>query len=132
MPLLELRESGLYCPLGDFYIDPWGQVDRAVVTHAHPEHAFPGSRSYLTAKEGEAILRTRVGAEAYIQTAAYGESLTLGDVQVSLHPAGHILGSAQIRIESHGEIWVVSGDYQLRSDPTCTPFEPLLLPHLRH
>jgi putative mRNA 3-end processing factor len=125
VPLLELRESGLYCAQGDFYIDPWAPVDRAVVTHAHSEHAFPGSRAYLAAKDGEAMLRAGVGPEAAIQTAGYGEPLTLGQVQVSLHPAGHILGSAQIRIESHGEVWVVSGDYQLQPDPTCTPFEPL-------
>ncbi|HTS31627.1 MAG TPA: ligase-associated DNA damage response exonuclease [Bryobacteraceae bacterium] len=125
MPLLELRESGLYCAHGGFYVDPWAPVDRAVITHAHPEHAIPGCQAYLTATAGEELLRERVGPDAVIQTAGYGESLTLGEVQVSLHPAGHILGSAQVQVEHRGEVWVVSGDYKLEPDPTCAPFEPL-------
>jgi putative mRNA 3-end processing factor len=125
VPLLELAPDGLYCPLGDFYVDPWGAVDRAVVTHAHSDHARPGSRAYLTASQGEALLRSRLGPEAIIQPLDYGEAVTLGDTQVSLHPAGHILGSAQVRIEHAGEVWVVSGDYKLAPDPTCAPFEPL-------
>ena len=120
-----MREAGLYCPSGDFYIDPCEPVDRAVVTHAHSDHAFPGSRNYLTAADGEAILRARLGDEASIQSIRYGESLQMGGVAVSLHPAGHILGSAQIRLERAGEIWVVSGDYKLAPDPTCAPFETL-------
>jgi len=123
--LLELRPGGLYCPAGDFYVDPWEPVGRAVITHAHSDHACPGSRNYLTAAPGSAILRERVGPEADIQASPYGERLTLGDTSLSLHPAGHILGSAQVRIESRGEVWVVSGDYKLAPDPTCTPFEPL-------
>ena len=125
MPLLELAPDGLYCPLGDFYIDPWGAVDRAVVTHAHSDHARPGSRAYLAASPGEALLRARLGQEAAIQPLHYGEALTLGETRVSLHPAGHILGSAQVRIERAGEVWVVSGDYKLAPDPTCAPFELL-------
>jgi putative mRNA 3-end processing factor len=100
-------------------------VDRAVVTHAHSDHACPGSRAYLTAQPGEALLRVRVGGEAPIQALEYGESVRLKGVHVSLHPAGHILGSAQVRIESGGEVWVVSGDYKLEPDPTCTAFEPV-------
>jgi putative mRNA 3-end processing factor len=123
--LLELRERGLYCPAGDFYIDPWEPVERAIVTHAHSDHACPGSRSYLAAAPGETLLRQRLGSDAAIQTLDYGEPVTLSSVRVSLHPAGHILGSAQVRIESAGEVWVVSGDYKLASDPTCPPFEPL-------
>jgi putative mRNA 3-end processing factor len=123
--LLEPRESGLYCPAGDFFIDPAAPVDRAVVTHAHFDHACPGSRTYLTARAGEALLRERAGAQASIQPADYGEPLTLGEVRVSLHPAGHILGSAQVRLEQGGEVWVVSGDYKLAPDPTCAPFEPV-------
>jgi len=122
--LLELREPGLYCPAGDFYIDPAAPVDRAIVTHAHFDHACPGSRAYLTARAGLALLRERIG-EAPIQAADYGEPLTLGGVRVSFHPAGHILGSAQIRLEHGGEVWVVSGDYKLEPDPTCAPFEPI-------
>jgi putative mRNA 3-end processing factor len=100
-------------------------VDCAVVTHAHSDHACPGSRAYLTAQPGEALLRVRVGGEAPIQALEYGESVRLNGVHVSLHPAGHILGSAQVRIESGGEVWVVSGDYKLEPDPTCTVFEPV-------
>ena len=123
MALLEARESGLYCPAGDFWVDPWSPVERAVVTHAHSDHAHTGSRAYLTARVGEAVLRARLGDEAAIQTAGYGETITLGEARVSLHPAGHILGSAQVRVECRGEVWVVSGDYKLAADPTCAHFE---------
>ena len=98
---------------------------RAVITHAHSDHACPGSRAYLAARPGEALLRARVGGEAPIQPLDYGEVLNLGGVRISLHPAGHILGSAQVRIESGGEVWVVSGDYKLEPDPTCAAFEPV-------
>jgi putative mRNA 3-end processing factor len=123
--LLEARESGLYCPAGDFHIDPALPVDRALITHAHSDHARPGSRAYLTAGPGEALLRARIGDDAAIQSEAYGATVRLGEVSVSFHPAGHILGSSQIRIERGGEVWVVSGDYKLAPDPTCVPFEPL-------
>ena len=123
--MLEIREAGLYCAAGDFYIDPIAPVERAVITHAHSDHAVPGGRHYLTAREGEALLRARLEDGASIQTAGYGESLRMGDVVVSLHPAGHILGSAQVRLERKGEVWAVSGDYKLAPDPTCTPFEPV-------
>lgn len=123
--ILELRPDGLYCSAGDFYIDPWAAVDRAVITHAHPDRACPGSRAYLAAAPGEALLRDRVGGDASIQPVGYGERVTLGEATVSLHPAGHILGSAQIRIERGGEVCVVSGDFKLAPDPTCAPFELL-------
>jgi putative mRNA 3-end processing factor len=125
VPLLELRPDGLYSPAGDFHVDPWEPVERAVITHAHSDHACAGSRHYLTAAPGAALLRERIGADGTIQAAAYGERVTMGDATLSLHPAGHILGSAQIRIEHRGEVWVVSGDYKLAPDPTCAPFEPL-------
>jgi putative mRNA 3-end processing factor len=123
--MIELRPDGLYCPAGEFYIDPWGAVERAVITHAHADHARPGSRAYLTPAAGELLLRERVGADAAIQGVPYGERLTMGGVTISLHPAGHVLGSAQVRIERGGEVWVVSGDYKLAADPTCAPFELL-------
>lgn len=123
--VLEITDRGLYCPAGDFYIDPWMDLERAVLTHAHSDHARIGSRNYLAAQPGERLLRARLGPEANIQCVAYGERVTLGDAIVSLHPAGHILGSAQVRIESHGEVWVVSGDYKTQPDPTCAPFELL-------
>ena len=100
-------------------------MDRAVITHAHSDHACTGSRAYLAARTGEALLRARVGGKAAIQPLDYGESVALNGVRVSLHPAGHILGSAQVRIESGGEVWVVSGDYKLEPDPTCAAFEPV-------
>jgi len=123
--ILELNDNGLYCASGDLHIDPWRAVDRAVITHAHADHACAGSRAYLTAQPGEALLRARVGPDAAIQTLTYREAIDLGGVRVSLHPAGHILGSAQVRVESGGEVWVVSGDYKLEPDPTCEPFEPV-------
>ena len=123
MSLLHLAEHGLYCAAGDFYIDPWQPVERAVITHAHGDHARWGSQSYLCSREGEGVLRTRLGVNAPIQSAAWGEAITINGVRVSLHPAGHILGSAQIRVEHKGEVWVASGDYKTDPDPTCTPFE---------
>src|SRR5579884_3967110 len=124
-PLLRVDRSGLWCEAGGFHIDPWEPVPRALVTHAHSDHARPGSESYLCAFPSELILRQRLGEEAAIQTVPYGERLTIGGVGVSFHPAGHILGSAQIRIEHEGKVWVVSGDYKLAPDPTAAPFEPL-------
>lgn len=123
--LLQRTDAGLYCPAGDFFIDPWRPVARAVVTHAHADHAQPGSDHYLTSRPGEAVLRLRMGPEARIQAVDYGEAIGLGGTRVSLHPAGHILGSAQVRVERRGEVWVVSGDYKTDPDPTCTPFEPV-------
>ena len=123
--LVELTEDGLLCRAGGFYVDPWRPVERAVITHAHSDHAQADSEHYLAATPGLGVLRLRVGASADIQGLAYGERLKIGDVTVSLHPAGHILGSAQVRIEHAGEVWVVSGDYKLGEDPTCAPFEPV-------
>ena len=123
--LLQVTDRGLFCEAGDFYIDPWLPVARAVITHAHGDHARWGSERYLGAREGERVLRTRLGTGAEIQTLDYGEAIHLGEVRVSLHPAGHILGSAQVRVEHRGEVWVVSGDYKTEPDPTCTPFEPV-------
>jgi putative mRNA 3-end processing factor len=122
MNLLELRDAGLYCAIGDFYIDPWGAVARAVLTHAHADHARFGSEAYLVAQPGETVFRARLG-ESVLQPLPYGERLTINGVQVSLHPAGHLLGSAQVRVEHRGEVWVVSGDYKRAPDRTCTPFE---------
>ena len=116
--------AGLYCEAGGFHIDPWLPVERAVITHAHGDHARPGSAGYLCASAGLAVLRRRL-PDARIETLPYGQALTMGDTRVSLHPAGHILGSAQIRVEHRGEVWVVSGDYKRQADPTCEPFEPV-------
>ncbi len=123
MTLLRLAERGLYCEAGDFYIDPWQPVERAVITHGHGDHARWGSARYLSSREGADVLRTRLGASATIRAVEYGEPVDVNGVRVSLHPAGHILGSAQIRVEHRGEVWVTSGDYKTQPDPTCTPFE---------
>jgi putative mRNA 3-end processing factor len=123
MTLLRATDRGLYCEAGDFHIDPWAAVDRAVVTHAHGDHVAWGCRAYLTASPGVGILRRRLEPEARIRGAAYGATVDVNGVRVSLHPAGHILGSAQVRVEHRGEVWVVSGDYKTDPDPTCTPFE---------
>ena len=124
MDLVVTRPEGLYCPPGDFYIDPWRTVDRAVITHAHADHARSGHRHYLAAAPGAGILQARLGSIA-LQTLAYGERIEHNGVQLSLHPAGHVLGSAQVRLSYQGQVWVVSGDYKLASDPTCAPFEPV-------
>ena len=123
--LLVVTESGLYCERGDFYVDPWRRVPRAVVTHAHADHARGGCDRYLCTAEGKLVLRTRIGGGAPIDTLRRGESVSLNGVKVSLHPAGHLLGSAQVRIEHGGVTWVVTGDYKLQPDPTCAAFEPV-------
>ena len=125
MDLITLEPAGLFCPPGGFYVDPWRPVERAVITHAHGDHASFGHEHYLTSQAGEHVTRRRVGSEASIQTLAYGEPITVNGAKVSLHPAGHVLGSAQVRIEYGGEVWVVSGDYKLHPDSTCAPFEPV-------
>ena len=123
--LIRSEPSGLYCEQGDFYIDPSRAVDRAVITHAHSDHARKGSRSYLCSTACEPLLRSRLGKNLSIQSMAYGAATQVNGVKVSLHPAGHILGSSQVRVEYGGEVWVASGDYKTNPDPTCTPFEPV-------
>ena len=128
--LVVARPEGLYCPPGDFYIDPWRPVHRAVVTHAHADHARTGHAHYLASADSAGVLRARLGQDITLQTLAYGEPLLHQGVRLSLHPAGHVLGSAQVRIEAGGTVWVVSGDYFLsgheeEANTTCAPFEPV-------
>jgi putative mRNA 3-end processing factor len=125
MDLVIARPEGLYCAAGDFYIDPWRPVERAVITHAHGDHARTGNSHYLAASPGAGILRARLGQDINLQTLAYGERLNHHGVTLSLHPAGHVLGSAQVRLEYRGEVWVASGDYKVEPDGTCAPFEPV-------
>lgn len=125
MDLVIARPEGLYCPPGDFYIDPWRPVERAVITHAHGDHARWGMGHYLAASDSEGILRSRIAADMPLQTLAYGERLEHHGVTLSFHPAGHVLGSAQVRLEYRGEVWVASGDYKVEPDGTCAPFEPV-------
>jgi putative mRNA 3-end processing factor len=123
-PLVIHRPEGLYCEAGGFYIDPWRPVDKAVITHAHADHARTGSTRYIASAAGEGVLRSRLGA-IDLHALPYGERLQVRDVIISLHPAGHVLGSAQVRIEHRGEVWVTSGDYKIEPDVTCAAFEPV-------
>ena len=124
-PLLSDAREGLRCAAGGFHVDPREPVPLAVVTHAHADHAVPGSAGYLCAAPSVSLLRHRLGPEAVIEGVPYGEPRPLGEARISFHPAGHVLGSAQVRIESGGEVWVVTGDYKRELDPTCAPFEPV-------
>src|SRR6187402_1454708 len=122
--LLRFTNRGIFCQQGDFYIDPWRPVDRAVITHAHSDHARTGSAHYLAAAPSEGVLRSRLG-EVNLQTLSYGEAVVHHGVKLSLHPAGHVLGSAQVRLEHGGQGGVASGDYKVAPDKTCVPFEPV-------
>jgi putative mRNA 3-end processing factor len=121
--LVVASPAGLFCPPGGFHVDPAGPCGTAVVTHAHADHAQPGAREYVCADACVPLLRHRLGPDAALRGVAYGDIFRLGDVDVSLHPAGHVLGSAQVRLEHDGRVWVVSGDYKRAKDPTCAPFE---------
>ena len=123
-PVLIPDGRGLYCPAGDFHIDPWRPVARAVVTHAHADHARPGSGAYLATPGTAAMLRHRLGAVA-VQDLGYGQVLRIGAAEVSLHPSGHLPGAAQVRVAVAGEVWVVSGDYKTEADGLAEPFEPV-------
>ena len=123
--LLQFTGKSIYCPLADVHIDPSIPVDRAIITHAHSDHAKWGSKHYLSHKHSEPILRLRLGDTISLQNVEYGERFTINGVHFSLHAAGHIIGSAQVRVEHNGEVWVASGDYKLENDNFCTPFEPV-------
>ncbi len=128
--LIVQRPEGLYCPAGDFHIDPWRPVARAVITHAHADHARRGHGAYLASAASEGVLRARLGQDITLQALAYGETVSLNGVTLSLHPAGHVLGSAQVRVEHQGQVWVASGDYFTSGhegdvNATCAPFEPV-------
>lgn len=124
MPLLKFTDKGMYVPAADVYIDPWRAVNRALITHGHSDHARSGSSAYLTHQHSIPILKKRLGNLNY-QGVEYGETIDINGVKFSFHPAGHVLGSAQIRIEHKGEVWVASGDYKLQNDGVCAPFEPV-------
>src|SRR6201996_6675527 len=126
--LIQFTKSGIYCKQADVYIDPWKPVDKAIITHAHSDHARIGSKHYLAHKDSELILKYRLG-NILLQTLPYNETITINGVTISLHPAGHIIGSAQVRLEYQGEIWVVSGDYKVKKDGYTIPFEPVKCQH---
>ena len=121
--LVTVTDRGLCCRPGGFHVDPWRPVDVAVITHAHGDHARPGAGRYHAAASGLGLLRRRLGDDAHLVGHAFGERFRLGEATVSLHPAGHVLGSAQVRIEAAGEVWVISGDYKRDADPSCEAFE---------
>ncbi|MGV8984972.1 MAG: ligase-associated DNA damage response exonuclease [Cypionkella sp.] len=123
-PLLVATKQGLYCPAGDFHIDPMGRVPRALVTHGHSDHAARGMGAYLCTHQALPVIRHRLG-KITAEGIAYGEPRRIGGVTVSFHPAGHVPGSAQIRVERAGEVWVASGDYKTAPDALCEPFEPV-------
>jgi putative mRNA 3-end processing factor len=122
--MIEFSDKGLYCPAGGFYIDPWKPVERAVITHAHSDHARPGSAAYLCHRLTVPLLELRLGPGNY-QGVEWGEPVHLNGVRVSLHPAGHIIGSSQVRVEYKGQVWVVSGDYKTEDDGISGAFEAL-------
>ncbi|MDJ0821873.1 MAG: ligase-associated DNA damage response exonuclease [Paracoccaceae bacterium] len=123
-PVLSFTDRGIYCPAADVYIDPWRPVDRALITHGHADHARPGMSRYLAAHAALPVMLHRLG-EIDAQGVAYGEVLQIGGAEISFHPAGHIPGSAQIRVAVGGEVWVVSGDYKVVDDGLSEPFEPV-------
>ena len=122
-PLI-FTDRGIYCPAGDFYIDPWRPVARALITHGHADHARPGHGRYLCTDIAAPVIRHRLG-RITMDTIPYGETRQIGAASVSFHPAGHVPGSAQIRVEVGGQVWVASGDYKTEDDGLSTPFEPL-------
>ena len=124
MNLISFTDKGLYCAQGEFYIDPWKPVDRAIITHAHSDHAYFGHKYYLCHNFTKPILQLRLGNNNY-ESVDWNETVTMNGVKVSLHPAGHIIGSAQIRVEYKGEVWVVSGDYKTEDDGISGAFEPI-------
>lgn len=122
--VLTFTDSGIYCPAGDFHIDPWRPVPRALITHGHSDHARWGMGSYLATDQALPVIRKRLG-DITAEGIPYGERRQIGAATVSFHPAGHVPGSAQIRVEVAGEVWVVSGDYKTEPDGLAEPFEPV-------
>jgi putative mRNA 3-end processing factor len=122
--IIEFTDKGLYCPAGQFYIDPWKPADKAIITHAHSDHARPGNQYYLCHHDTKPMLQLRLGDHHY-QSIDWNEPIYMNEVKVSLHPAGHIIGSSQVRVEYKGEVWVVSGDYKTEDDGISGAFEPV-------
>src|SRR6201985_192904 len=127
-PLLEFTDCGIYCAQGKFYIDPWKPVDDAVITHAHSDHAYSGHKRYLAHRLSREVLRYRLG-EIALQTVEYGETVMKNGVSITLYPAGHVIGSAQIRVEYQGEVWVGTADYKTEDDAISPPLEPVKCHH---
>lgn len=124
MALLEFKEKGIYCPQADIYIDPWRPVDKALITHGHSDHARWGHKRYISTHQALPVIKYRLG-DINIMGVDYGQKLSINGVKFSFHPAGHIPGSAQIRVEYQGEIWVASGDYKVVDDGVAEAWEPV-------
>jgi putative mRNA 3-end processing factor len=124
MPLLEFTSKGIYCAQAAVYLDPWKGVDKALISHGHSDHARWGSQHYITHEINVPIIRHRLGAIS-VSGKKYGETFNICGVQFSFHPAGHVPGSSQIRVEYQGEVWVFTGDYKTQLDGISTPFEPV-------
>ncbi len=127
-PVLTFTDRGIWCAAGRFYIDPWRPVDRALITHGHADHARPGHGSYLATHSALPVMRHRLG-DISAEGIAYGETRKIGGAEVSFHPAGHVPGSAQIRVAADGEVWVASGDYKVENDGLSEAFEPVRCHH---
>lgn len=125
MSFIKFTKKGFYCPQADLYIDPWRPVKKAVITHAHADHCRSGHKAYLAHKDSIAAMRYRFGAKLPVKGLDFGETIDINGVKLSLHPAGHIIGSAQVRLEYKGEVWVISGDYKTTDDGLVPPFEPV-------
>lgn len=125
MPLISLTTNGLFCEKANLYIDPWKKVDKALITHAHSDHARPGMGAYLSHNNSIDILKHRLGNTITIQGVMYEEPIFINGVEITFFPAGHIIGSAQIRLRDNKECWVISGDYNLSDDELIEPFVPV-------
>ncbi len=123
-PLLEFTNSGIYCEAADVYLDPWKPVKKAIISHGHADHSRWGHQRYITHHSNVPIVQHRLG-KINITGKEWGETFTINGVRFSLHPAGHIIGSSQIRVEHKGEIWVFTGDYKIEDDGLATPYEPI-------
>ncbi|MEJ2004848.1 MAG: ligase-associated DNA damage response exonuclease, partial [Cyclobacteriaceae bacterium] len=125
MALLHFNENGIYCEKADVYIDPWRPVKRALITHGHADHSRYGHKHYMATENAAPVIRHRLGNDISLQTVQYGEKVNINGVSFSFHPAGHIPGSAQIRVDDGSEVWVVSGDYKTEDDGLSEAFEPV-------
>ena len=130
MGLITFDDNGIYCAQGQFYIDPWKPVDRAVITHGHSDHARWRHKHYLCTHDSVPVLKLRLGQDINVQGVAYGQNVYQNGVKISLHGAGHIIGSAQVRVEYMDEVWVVTGDYKTEDDGFSGAFELLPCHHL--
>lgn len=129
MALLEFKKEGIYCAQAGVFIDPWLPVDKAIITHGHSDHARRGMNHYLCHTDSETVLKWRIAPDISIETLDYGTKINMNGVEISLHPAGHIIGSAQVRLAYDNETWVVSGDYKLNNDGLSVPFEAVKCSH---